>query len=78
MSAKKTIDFSDMTQRDFAALLMNTAVTGRDTNNDEIIIRNGKINGTAAIIIAIPRYKFADGKVVANQPVVANSSAAAS
>ncbi len=64
MSAKDKIDFSDMSERDFVAMLMNTAVVGRESGHG-VAVKNGTFNKQPGILIVLPGYRFEDGRVVA-------------
>lgn len=64
MSAKEKIDFSDMSERDFVAMLMNTAVIGRESGH-EVVVRNGRFGEHQSILIALHGYRYEDGRVVA-------------
>lgn len=62
MSAKK-IDFSDMSERDFVAMLMNTAVVGRESGHG-VQVKNGRFLQVPSVLIVLPGYRFEDGRVV--------------
>lgn len=66
MSAKKQIDFSDMSERDFVAMLMNTAIVGRESGH-EVVVKNGRFSDQPGILIVLPGYRYEDGRVVATQ-----------
>lgn len=68
MSGKKKIDFSDMSERDFMAMLMNTAVVGRESGHG-VQVKNGRLLGTPSVLIVLPGYRFEDGRVVAVEGV---------
>jgi len=65
MSAKtpNQIDFSDMSERDFMALLMNTAIVGRESGHG-VHVKNGTFNKVPGILVVLDGYQFIDGKVV--------------
>lgn len=61
---KQKIDFTDMSERDFVAMLMNTAVVGRESGH-HVIIKNGRFNQQPGILIVLPGYRYKDGRAVA-------------
>ncbi len=71
MSAKEKIDFSDMSERDFIAMLMNTAIVGRESGH-QVIIRNGRLNQQQSILIALTGYQYKNGRVVETKEENAN------
>lgn len=73
MSAKKKIDFSDMSERDFVAMLMNTAVVGRDSGHS-VAVKNGRFSGQPGIVIVMPGYRYEAGRVVAVEGVAVETA----
>ena len=67
MSAKKKIDFSDMSERDFVAMVMNTAVVGRKSGHN-VAVKNGTFSNQPGILIVLPGYRFENGRVVQVAP----------
>lgn len=64
MSARKKIDFSDMSARDFATLMMNNAIVGKESGH-EVKVSNGTFNGTPGVLIVLPGFTFRDGQLKA-------------
>ncbi|MEZ4594553.1 MAG: hypothetical protein R3D55_25925 [Chloroflexota bacterium] len=56
-----------MSERDFVAMLMNTAVVGRESGHS-VMVKNGRFANQPGILIVLPGYRYEDGRVVATQP----------
>jgi hypothetical protein len=73
-STKPKADFSDLAEHDAVAIVMNTAVVARDSGHP-ITVQHARIQGQRGILIFIPGYELAEGRV---QRVVEELAPAAS
>lgn len=65
----KSGEFSDISYHDMVAYLMNTAVEAKDSGHG-IRVQNATAAGQASIVIVMPGYRFADGRLQRAEPAM--------
>ena len=67
-SKQKSGEFTDISYHDMVAYLMNTAVEAKNSGHS-IRVQNATAGGQASIVIVMPGYHFAEGRLQKAQPV---------